>query len=762
LGWWFTTRDKKNLLLLVIFAFSFLFRAAVIFHNPYPPSSDIGFHGSIINLMLEKGELPNWNPYHMGGETLATPPGFHFFVTTLILLSGMDLILAELITAAFYSSVIVFLAYLVSKKIWNNSNAGLLAAFFATVSMLSIEMINWGGYTNIVSLSLIVTIFYLFFKYANKPKLSYLLVGALLFGSLIITHTFSLFVVFPILGFYLVLLLVGKWKKKEDMQVKSLLRFFVVSVGAGVVTASPWILRVFSFYVGASSEGAATGGLDNRNIILANRTVDNVILLLVIVVIPALFMFKASRKKMFDKQSLLLIAWFLVPIVMTQAYLFGVIIDYSRFMYFFDFPLIIIISAGLLYLFQYTAIAIKKTPRIKWNRIKKTLPITTFSAIIFIFTILSIGSIFPIDALQRANFYTTMYEPENATLEWIRNNTPEESVLVAEHTYGWWLGGIGERPTLSAAGLEFLIYSHELEVARAAQVILDKNFLYYFDNSLIQVRENDGNVLGKGIEFSIELLNGESFPIFNIQEEEMEFWYLIYTQGKEITGNITVAEMERIGTPIIIKEENSVTLIVQYEDELFTINRTLTVKQGEIFAELSYDIGIKNSQTNLYNIWFPIYVREGVLTKDEEAFNPYGLYPGFGFYYKNQLFGQVIFQEDLPGEIDYIDDEPKKVQMLFRYPKNRTVNIKMLIGVCNGQDLSYEEAHTKYLEFLANPQKTETDNPLFFWDYKEIIEKYKVSFVVCRNQEAYLKFSEDPNFRFIFNSGNVAIFQVVK
>jgi len=703
----------------------------------------------------------------MGGEPLATPPGFHFFVTTMILLSGMDLILAELITAAFYSSVIVFPAFLVSKKIWNNNSAGLLAAFFTTISTLSLEMISWGGYTNIVSLSLIVIIFYLFLKDTNKPKLSHLLIGALLFGSLIITHTFSLFVVFPILGFYLVLLLIGKWKKIEDIQIKSVLRFFVVSVGAGVVAVSPWILRVFSFYVGASSEGAATGGLDNRNIILENRAVDSIILLLVIVVIPALVMFKVSRKKIFDIQSLLLIAWFLVPVVMTQAYLFGVIIDYSRFMYFFDFPVIIIISAGLLYLFRYTAIAIKKAPRIRLNRIKKTLPITALITCIIIFIIVSPGSIFPDDAMQRGNFYSTIQEPEAATLEWIRNNTPADSVLVADHSYGWWLGGIGERPTLSAADFEFLIYSHELEVARAAQLFFDKND-YYFDNSLIQVRDNEGNVSGKGIEVSIELLSGESFPIFNIQEEEMVFEYLIYTQGKEINRTRTVSEMERVGTPTIIKDENSVTLEVQYEDELFTVNRTLAVKQGKRFAELSYDIGVKNFQTNLYHIWFPINVREGIMTRDEKGFRQCGFYSWFGFYYWNQLFGQVIFQEDLPGQIEKITDEPQRIQMLFRYPKNRTVNIKMLIGVFDAQDLSWSdeaeknEVEKKYLEFLAAPQETETTDSLFIWDYTEMIEKYKVSFVVCRNQEVYLKFSEDPNFRLLFNSGNVAIFQVVK
>jgi hypothetical protein len=216
------------LLLLAIFSFAVLFRVVVIFHNEYPPSSDIGLHGSIINLILDQGKLPIFNPYHMGGETLATPPGFHFFVSTLILLTGMPLILAELATAAFFSSVIVFPAYLISKKIWRSHSAAIIAAFFAAVSALSLEMISWGGYTNIISLFLIIIILYLFLMDVNQPSLRHLLVGTLLFGSLILTHTFSLFVFFPILGVYFILLLARKLLKQKNIELLKKMRFFAV------------------------------------------------------------------------------------------------------------------------------------------------------------------------------------------------------------------------------------------------------------------------------------------------------------------------------------------------------------------------------------------------------------------------------------------------------------------------------------------------------------------------------------------------------
>ena len=742
-------------MILAIFGFSFLFRAAIIFHNPYPPSSDVGLHGSIINLILDEGELPNWNPYHMGGEQLATPPGFHFFVSVLILFTGMPIVSAQLITATFFSSIIVFPAYLISKRIWRNKNAGLLAAFFASISALSIEMISWGGYTNILSLSLIIIIFYLFLRNVDKPSYRHLLMGTLLFGALIVTHTFSLSVVFPILVVYLVLLLIGKLRKLREMRILNMLRFFAVSVTLGIVAVSPWVLRVFNFYINASSEGALTGGLDNRNLILANRTVSPILLTLIVVLIPAFFMLKASRKRYVDRASLLLVAWFLVPVVMTQAYIVGIYTDYSRFMYFIDFPGIIIISAGLLYLSRYTSIAMNRVPKIRLHRIKKTLPLIAFNVIIFIFITTSLWSIFPDEGMKRANFYSTIQQPEDTTLEWIKNYTPEDSILVSDHLYGWWLSGLAERPTLSAAGLEFLIYSHELEVAKSSQLLLDTN--YHIDNGLIQVRDNGGYISKKDTEFSIEPWNGKSFPIFNVQEAGVVFWYLQDTQEGELNVIQTIAEMETIGTPIIIKNENSVTLIVQYEDELFTVNRTLVVKRGERFAELSYDIEVKDEQTHLYHIMLTMYTGEGSLTFDWEEKSWYG------FYYWNQVCGQVIFQGDIPSQIDYIEKE--RVETIFVYPtEQRTINIKALVGVFDAQDLNWHnEVEEKYREFLESPEKKEpTATSVSVWEYTEMIEKYGVSFVVCRDEEVYLKFSENPNFRLIFNSGNVAVFQVVK
>jgi hypothetical protein len=743
-----TTRHKRTVLLLAIFSFAFLFRAALLLHNEYPPSSDIGFHGSIINLILDQGELPSWNPYHMGGESLATPPGFHFFVSILILLSGMPLLFAQLITAALFSAFIVFPAYLISRRVWRNPNAGLVAAFFAAVSALSIEMISWGGYTNIVSLALIAVIFYLFLRDTDQPSHFHLLMGTLLFGSLILTHTFTLFIFFPILILYFVLLLIGKLRRLKEVKIRSPLRFFAVSVAVGILAVSPWILRVASFYMEVSAEGALTGGLDNRNLMLANRSVEPIILTLFIALLPAVLMFKVSRKRWFDSGSLLLVAWFIVPIVMTQAYIFGIFTDYSRFMYFIDLPGIIIISGGLFYLFFYTSLAINRFLKIKWNRIKKLLPVIVSTVFLFGFIIASLWSIFPHEGMKRANFYTTIQRPEATALEWIQNSTPEDSVFVADHLYGWWLSGIGERTTLSAASIEFLIYSHEVEIAKSAQLLLDTD--YYIDNGLIQVREDGPYLTRHNPEFSIETWSGEPYALFHFQNNEIT---LEYAQG-----NTTLSDMKITETPTLLKAENSAVLTITLENDLFTVKKTLTVQQGVRFAELSYEIETKDAQINAFDAKFTLHTTADRNITIEDQSTPMTIEAYNSFY---EAAGQVIFTEADPL-IELKQNTTNCAEIMYN-SQNSSVHAKMLVGVVDVEDLSYPyEVEMVYSMLASSPLETVTSEPLITWNYIEMMKEYDVSYVVCRDQEVYLKFSEDPKFRIVFKGGNVTVFQVTK
>ncbi len=124
-----------------MFVVAVIYRFVIIFRAPYPPSSDIGLHASVINLILQIGRIPIWNPYQMGGGPYPIPPGYHIVTSTLMLFTGMPLYVAEPVVAVFFSSFIIFPAYLISKNIWKNNNVALLSAFILIISNLSIEML---------------------------------------------------------------------------------------------------------------------------------------------------------------------------------------------------------------------------------------------------------------------------------------------------------------------------------------------------------------------------------------------------------------------------------------------------------------------------------------------------------------------------------------------------------------------------------------------------------------------------------------------
>jgi hypothetical protein len=518
---------------------------------------------------------------------------------------------------------------------------------------------------------------------------------------------------------------------------------------------SPWLLSVLDFYIGASSGGILVGGLvENRNILLANSSIDSAILIMVLILIPTFLMFKSSRKLFIDNVSLLVVAWFLVPLIMTQSQIFGIYVDYPRFLYFIDFPGILITSATLFYIIRITSAIIKKYPKIRTHQTKKIVP-SIFIASFFIFIILSPWSIYPGETIDTVDYYTTIERSEATALEWIQNNTAEASVFVADHLYGWWLSGVGERKTLSAAGLEFLLYQHEIEVAKSAKLLLDTD--YYIDNGLIQV-EDDGTYLSlHDPKFSIETWSGESYSLFDIQDSGIKFRYVVEGHENDSDPITTLADIKTVEMSVLMKSENSANLTMTFENDLFIIKKTLAVWMGVRFAKLSYDVEVKDSKTNLYNISLPIYTREGDVITDLSI-------PIFGFYDPDQkVCGQVIFKDDIPSQIDHIEDEPSQVRMEYRYPGKCKINITMLIGVFNAEDLSYpNEVEQMYHKLATFPLETVTIDPLVTFDYIDMIKEYDVSYVVSRDEEAQLKFLNDPNFRLLFNSGNVTIFQVLK
>src|SRR4030065_484052 len=156
--------SKKYLLLFLILAFSFIYRVVLILWANFPPGADSGLHNSVIHSITPSGNVDFlWNNYQMGGGLSLTFPGYHIFVAQIILVTGFPDYLAHTLIVALFSTLIVACAFLITRKMWMESTA-FIVAFLVAVSRFDIEMLLWGGYPNVVTLMLIPLIFYLYLE----------------------------------------------------------------------------------------------------------------------------------------------------------------------------------------------------------------------------------------------------------------------------------------------------------------------------------------------------------------------------------------------------------------------------------------------------------------------------------------------------------------------------------------------------------------------------------------------------------------------
>src|SRR3990170_2723503 len=111
--------SKSHLLLFLIVVFSFLYRVFLMLWASYPPGADIGLHNSIIHSITQSGNTNFlWNYYHMGAGVSLTFPGYQIFVSYIILMTGLPDTLAHALIASLFSSLIVVVAFLITRKVW--------------------------------------------------------------------------------------------------------------------------------------------------------------------------------------------------------------------------------------------------------------------------------------------------------------------------------------------------------------------------------------------------------------------------------------------------------------------------------------------------------------------------------------------------------------------------------------------------------------------------------------------------------------------
>jgi len=225
----------------------------------YPPGADIGFHASVINSITQSGNTNFlWDFYQMGGGLQLEFPGYHIFASSIMMMTGLTEYAAQAVIVALFSSLIVLCAYLITRSVWSES-AAFIVAFLVAISRFDIEMLLWGGYPNVITLMLIPLTFYLFLQKDRFSKVPFLVSTSILAGSIFLTHSLSaaIFAGVTILTALLVLIAPKKFSTSRKTGL-----YWILPLVIGVVLVFPFLMQAVPTYL---SDNASAPGVQGVN-----------------------------------------------------------------------------------------------------------------------------------------------------------------------------------------------------------------------------------------------------------------------------------------------------------------------------------------------------------------------------------------------------------------------------------------------------------------------------------------------------------------
>ena len=762
--------SNKYLLLFLVLAFAFVYRILLLHWATYPPGADIGLHESVVHSITLSGNTNFlWNDYQMGGGLSLTFPGYHIFVSHIILMTGIPDYLVHSLVAAFFSSFIVLCAFLIGRRVWGEST-GFIVAFLVAISRFDVEMLLWGGFPNAVTLLLIPVVFYLYLERDRFSTVPFLVTTTILSGAIFLTHSLSA-IMFVCITFSTVII-AAVFSKRLGVSKKHILTW-LVPIFLGAILVSPFLAEAVPAYLGANSETFTGGVSDIRLALLSTRVLplDWVIPLFASVIFFFLFS-KKYRGKFLTVPALLLTLWILVPMLFTQAYLVGIYTDYNRFLYFIILPLILLIALGIdhgagffaritdtyLSLTKKTS-QTKNTQKARSRFLSRKRIYAGFALGFLIFAFLVVPLFLtPFRGVEIQSFYQTMNDSGYEAMQWARQNTPEGSVFVSDAYYGWWFSGFAERPTLSAVDPQYLALAREFEPATVAKNLLDTN--YVIDNGLIQVRE-DGGYIGRHNPVILAKLNWTYFPysFLNFNSSKTKIQYRVGDTLQFVyLDELPVQEMR------IENDTEHTNIIVKRGNGFFNYTQLTTVYKGAKFVDMS--ITVESSVEGVSLDWVQFFVEsKGEVIQQIQNKTVGLLDEGV------KAFAQLIFSKEQP-EVEEINDEnPCILELLYNLQGESKSEIQILLTAYSVTDdpdfyqdseTTVEYFNTIMTENLDSAQEQISDMVLDIFDYQQAMKDWNISYIACRDSEILPKFVNDSAFSLVFINDEVAIFTVEK
>jgi len=406
------------------------------------------------------------------------PPLFPSLVAGFLVISS-DKVVAIKTAAAIAFALRPAAAFVASSVIFKSKTAGLVSSSLFMVLPLHVEMFGWGGYPNLMGISLIMIALASMVAWIRGdgikyPALTLTLSCLLAFSHNLTSLTYLSTLTILIIGFMF-------------------FRNFRAAAKVGTaLTAS--LISYLIYFIASSSPSSYV--LDNTAAYyrLAPQISSGLLiwmfknpffLLLLYILFSAALLYAVFLRRFLEVA--VLSAWLITPMLLLNLHALGIALDYARVFYFITDPLVLIASGSVSFLTIRNGILMnsqvistlketltQKLPQIRLNAVAKFL-----TALLVVLIIAASASSLLIgfatfkNVEEWYNFRDSYGDVQKLeAIQWLHDNVPKKSVVVAEEEIARWIEGFSGRRTLMYAQPMYLFLRGEQERAYMAKAIL--------------------------------------------------------------------------------------------------------------------------------------------------------------------------------------------------------------------------------------------------------------------------------------------------
>jgi hypothetical protein len=395
----------------------------------------------VATMIVQQGKIPqSWAPYFPEQPSFTYSPGFPSVLAFLFLLDTTNPmpVLATLFAAFF--AIIPCQIFVLTRRLVSDIRVALCsAAFLALLSFGFYQMVRNGRFPALVGLVLTSNLLLFSYLYSTTGKRKLLLLAGINFGSLLLVYSTSFLVaaLFVLLFFSFALLFL-KNKKESLIGVATIIIL-------GIVFTIPWVLNIFSrlmVEVPAREYEALVIWFSRYSLQSLIGSANSFLyygywlLLLGIIVLLAVMIKKRIGS--------FLLAWFLGICLLMSNDIFQLHFPGWYYLQSGNFlnpnltlPFSVLAGIGIVKAYDFLNARLQIFPR---KTIKNKQRIVLIAAIALLAIILGGATIIflapsindNLELLQKNRISTADYN----AIQWISNNTPEDSVIFNDHWVG--------------------------------------------------------------------------------------------------------------------------------------------------------------------------------------------------------------------------------------------------------------------------------------------------------------------------------------